>query len=139
MKKALPKVKSRMFTAQVVETSVTVNNNSPIQDYVPPGRSNSTYFWNGSWFQTFDNIICFELSKNVSTEKSKRSQVKLKKINQNILRENCRARFSYHVCINCYMRVSEESSSRRLVLCMWRWSQRLKGFYFFNFNEQKKA
>ena len=36
MKKALPKVKSRMFTAQVVETSVTVNNNSPIQDYVHP-------------------------------------------------------------------------------------------------------
>ena len=25
-----------MITAQVVETSVTVNNNSPIQDYVPP-------------------------------------------------------------------------------------------------------
>ena len=25
-----------MATAQVVETSVTVNNNSPIQDYVPP-------------------------------------------------------------------------------------------------------
>ena len=25
-----------MTTAQVVETSVTVNNNSPIQDYVPP-------------------------------------------------------------------------------------------------------
>ena len=26
----------KMTTAQVVETSVTVNNNSPIQDYVPP-------------------------------------------------------------------------------------------------------
>ena len=26
-----------MTTAQVVETSVTVNNNSPIQDYVHPG------------------------------------------------------------------------------------------------------
>ena len=25
-----------MITAQVVETSVTVNNNSPIQDYVQP-------------------------------------------------------------------------------------------------------
>ena len=25
-----------MITAQVVETSVTVNNNSPIQDYVHP-------------------------------------------------------------------------------------------------------
>ena len=26
----------KMTTAQVVETSVTVNNNSPIQDYVDP-------------------------------------------------------------------------------------------------------
>jgi len=26
----------KMFTAQIVETSVTVNNNSPIQDYVHP-------------------------------------------------------------------------------------------------------
>ena len=26
----------KMTTAQVVETSVTVNNNSPIQDYVNP-------------------------------------------------------------------------------------------------------
>ena len=34
----------KMTTAQVVEMSVTVNNNSPIQDYVQPERSNSTYF-----------------------------------------------------------------------------------------------
>ena len=27
---------AQMTTAQVVETSVTVNNNSPIQDYVHP-------------------------------------------------------------------------------------------------------
>ena len=40
----------KMTTAQVVETSVTVNNNSPIQDYVHP---DSTYFWNDSWAQTF--------------------------------------------------------------------------------------
>ena len=33
-----------MTIAQVVEKSVTVNNNSPIQDYVSPGLSNSTYF-----------------------------------------------------------------------------------------------
>ena len=26
----------KMTTAQVVETSITVNNNSPIQDYVHP-------------------------------------------------------------------------------------------------------
>ena len=33
-----------MTTAQVVETSVTVNNNSPIQDYVhPDDRAKPTY------------------------------------------------------------------------------------------------
>ena len=32
----------KMTTAQVVETSVTVNNNSPIQDYVHPRHSYST-------------------------------------------------------------------------------------------------
>ena len=33
-----------MTTAQVVETSVTVNNNSPIQDYVHPhDRTQPTY------------------------------------------------------------------------------------------------
>ena len=37
----------KMNTTQVVETSVTVNNNSPIQDYVHPD-ANSTYFWNDS-------------------------------------------------------------------------------------------
>ena len=47
-----------MTTAQVVETSVTVNNNSPIQDYVHPD-SNSTYFWNDSWVQTFLKIKIF--------------------------------------------------------------------------------
>ena len=48
-----------MTTAQVVETSVTVNNNSPIQDYVHPDdqTQNSTYFWNDSWVQTFDQLI----------------------------------------------------------------------------------
>ena len=31
-------------TAQVVETSVTVNNNSPIQDYVHPDDQNQPTF-----------------------------------------------------------------------------------------------
>ena len=31
-----PTLTLKMTTAQVVETSVTVNNNSPIQDYVHP-------------------------------------------------------------------------------------------------------
>ena len=44
----------KMTTAQVVETSVTVNNNSPSYSGLnSPGRSNPTYFWNDSWVQTF--------------------------------------------------------------------------------------
>ena len=38
-----------MTTAQVVETSVTVNNNSPIQDYVHPEDQTQP---------TFENSIC---------------------------------------------------------------------------------
>ena len=38
-----------MTTAQVVETSVTVNNNSPIQDYVHPDDQIQP---------TFDNLHC---------------------------------------------------------------------------------
>ena len=33
-----------MTTAQVVETSVTVNNNSPIQDYVHPNNQTQPTF-----------------------------------------------------------------------------------------------
>ena len=35
----------KMTTAQVVKTSVTVNNNTPVKDYVHPDDQNSTYFW----------------------------------------------------------------------------------------------
>ena len=33
----------KMTTAQVVETSVTVNNNSPIQDYVHPDNQTQPF------------------------------------------------------------------------------------------------
>ena len=39
-----------MTTAQVVETSVTVNNNSPIQDYVHPDDQTQP---------TFDKPLCY--------------------------------------------------------------------------------
>ena len=39
----------KMTTAQVVETSVTVNNNSPIQDYVHPNNQTQP---------TFDTFSC---------------------------------------------------------------------------------
>jgi len=44
----------KMTTAQVVKTSVTVNNSSPVQDYVHP--DDQTYFWNDSWVQTFHSF-----------------------------------------------------------------------------------
>ena len=36
------------------ETSVTDNNNSPIEDYVHSG--DQTYFWNDTWIQTFHSF-----------------------------------------------------------------------------------
>ena len=46
-----------MTTAQVVETSVAVNNNSPIQDYVLLDNQTQPTFemTPGSWVQTFNN------------------------------------------------------------------------------------
>ena len=43
----------KMTTAQVVETSVTVNNNSPIQDYVHPDDQNQPTFEMTSGFKPF--------------------------------------------------------------------------------------
>ena len=36
----------KMTTAQVVERSITVNNNSPIQDYVHPDNQTQPTFFN---------------------------------------------------------------------------------------------
>ena len=45
-----------MTTAQVVETSVTVNNNSPIQDYVHPDDQAQPFekVWNGAENREWD-------------------------------------------------------------------------------------
>ena len=43
----------KMTTAQVVETSVTVNNNSPIQDYVHPDDQTQTTFEMTPGFKPF--------------------------------------------------------------------------------------
>ena len=43
----------KMTTAQVVETSVTVNNNSPIQDYVHPDDQTQPTFEVTPGFKTF--------------------------------------------------------------------------------------
>ena len=43
----------KMTTAQVVETSVTVNNNSPIQDYVHPDDQTQPTFEMTPGFKPF--------------------------------------------------------------------------------------
>ena len=43
----------KMTTAQVVETSVTVNNNSPVQDYVHPGDETQPTFEMTPGFKPF--------------------------------------------------------------------------------------
>ena len=43
----------KMTTAQVVETSVTVNNNSPIQDYVHPDDHTQTPYEMTKGFKPF--------------------------------------------------------------------------------------
>ena len=43
----------KMTTAQVVETSVTVNNNSPIQDYVHPDDQTQLTFEMTPGFKPF--------------------------------------------------------------------------------------
>ena len=49
----------KMTTAQVVETSVTVNNNSPIQDYVHPDDQTQPTFETTPGFKPFTKIISF--------------------------------------------------------------------------------
>ena len=41
----------KMTTAQVVEMSVTVNNNSPIQDYVRPDDHTQPFYEMTPWFK----------------------------------------------------------------------------------------
>ena len=46
-----------MSTAQVAETSVTVNNDSPDQDYVHQDDQTQPTLWNDSQAQTFHIAI----------------------------------------------------------------------------------
>ena len=50
-----------MTTAQVVETLVTVNNNSPIQDYVHPHNQTQPTFEMTPGFKPFTKEKCFDL------------------------------------------------------------------------------
>ena len=49
----------KMTAAQVVETSVTVNNNSPIQDYVHPDDQTQPTFEMTPGFKHFTNKVEF--------------------------------------------------------------------------------
>ena len=47
----------KMTTAQVVETSVTVNNNTPIQDYVHPDDQTQLTFEMTPGFKPFTVLV----------------------------------------------------------------------------------
>ena len=49
-----------MTTAQVVETSVTVNNNSPVQDYVHPDYQTQPTFEMTPGFKPFTILNSYE-------------------------------------------------------------------------------
>ena len=53
----------KMTTAQVVETSVTVNNNSPIQDYVHPDDQTQPTFEMIPGFKPFTKHAVLHRSK----------------------------------------------------------------------------
>ena len=57
-----------MTTAQVVETSVTVNINSPIHDYVyPDDQTQATVFWNYKYniMIYLYEVSCYNLKKAI--------------------------------------------------------------------------
>ena len=51
----------KMTTAQVVKTSVTVNNNSPIQDYVHPDDQTQPNFEMTPGFKPFTVLVVIKL------------------------------------------------------------------------------
>ena len=51
-----------MTTAQFVETSVTINNNSPVQDYVHPDDEPQATFEMTPWLKPF--TVCQNTSQN---------------------------------------------------------------------------
>ena len=72
-----------MTTTQVVETSVTVNNNSPIQDYTHPDDETQPTFEMTPGFKPFTRIILLQcmhmhtaISKKVVQRKAKSLQAK---------------------------------------------------------------
>ena len=61
----------KMTTTQVVETSVTVNNNSPIQDYVHQDDQTQPTFEMTPGFKPFTVNLSFKLKeKKIDTEES---------------------------------------------------------------------
>ena len=55
-----------LTTAQVVETSVTVNNNSPIQDYVHPDDQTQLTFEMTPGFKPFTILNSIKISNEIT-------------------------------------------------------------------------
>ena len=62
-----------MTTVQVVETSVTVNNNSPIQDYVHPDNQTQPTFEMTPGFRPFTTIVLVYIREVISAKSERKS------------------------------------------------------------------
>ena len=61
----------KMTTTKVVETSVTVNNNSPLQDYIHPDDQTQPTFEMTPGFKPFTVNLSFKLKEEkINTEES---------------------------------------------------------------------
>ena len=79
-----------MTTAQVVEMSVTVNNNSPIQDYVHPGDQTQPTFEMTPGFKPFtDNLQNYEYISTFNSMKKSAKKVFQKTKNKQKQNKNC--------------------------------------------------
>ena len=65
-----------MTAAQVVETSVTVNNNNPIQDYVHPDDQTQPTFEMTPGFKPFTIVICSVFYENCRVESAEARKIK---------------------------------------------------------------
>ena len=65
----------KMTTAQVVETSVTVNNNPPIQDYVHTDYQTQPIFEMTPGFEPFTKKHYYLINHNINTKIAKHNYI----------------------------------------------------------------
>ena len=107
----------KMTTAQVVETSVTVNNNSPIQDYVHPDDQTQP---------TFDNSVSYDQKKTDGT-----TYIHVNLINQTNVEALIFFRLLLSNCLNWKIYCDDHSLLSKVLL------RRKMCTFWFHFTEKK--